>query len=108
MLSALRWERFTQATMKRWLFAALFCACLPAFPGEIHDAAFKGDVERVQALLKQDPGLINAKGELLARTPLHIACLVGGRHLRCMSLPWRASAQGEMVKMSDMRRKWGV
>ena len=47
-----------------------------AFAGPIHDAARKGDVKKVQALLQQDPKAVNEKDNR-GDTPLHVACLHG-------------------------------
>ncbi len=55
--------------------AALACTSL-AYAGPIHDAARKGDVKKVQALLQSDPKLVNDKDNL-GDTPLHVAALHG-------------------------------
>jgi hypothetical protein len=48
-------------------------ACsIPAFCGEIHDAAETGDLAKVKALLKENPALISSKDNF-GKTPLHIA-----------------------------------
>jgi hypothetical protein len=57
------------------LILALYLSA-PAFCGEIHDAAGIGDVQRVAALLKKDPGLILSKNEI-GFTPLHVAAETG-------------------------------
>jgi ankyrin repeat protein len=44
----------------------------PAFCGEIHDAANRGDLEKVQALLRSDPNLVLSKDDE-GFTPLHQA-----------------------------------
>jgi hypothetical protein len=41
-----------------------------AFGGEIHDAARKGDMEKVKALLKGSPDLVFSR-DSTSRTPLH-------------------------------------
>jgi len=54
-----------------------------AFCGEIHDAAMRGDLERVRALLKADPDLVFSKDHTrdsldgYDSTPLHAAALSG-------------------------------
>ncbi len=56
------------------LFA--FAFAVPASCGPIHDAARKGDLAQVQALLKGDPTLISSKDEL-GKTPLAMAAVAG-------------------------------
>lgn len=61
--------------MKKWgkkiiMFVAFFVASTYAWSGEIHDAVRQGDIEKVQALLKQDIKLLNSKDES-GSTPLH-------------------------------------
>jgi ankyrin repeat protein len=58
-----------------FMAAALACASL-AHADPIHDAARKGDVKKVQALLQSDPKLVNEKDNL-GDTPLHVAALHG-------------------------------
>ena len=52
------------------LFTTLLCR--PAFCGEIHDAAKRGDLEKVKALLKDNPNLVFSKDDD-GMTPLHWA-----------------------------------
>ncbi len=47
-----------------------------ALCGPIHDAARKGDVKKIQALLQADPKLV-AEQDNSGDTPLHVACLHG-------------------------------
>lgn len=49
---------------------------LPAFAGEIHDAAIKGDLAKVKALLKEDARLLEAKGDH-EKEPMHWAAQHG-------------------------------
>ncbi len=58
------------------LGAIVLALSLPAFGGEIHDAAVNGDVEKVKALLKDNPSLVASKDDS-GRTPLHRAALIG-------------------------------
>jgi cytohesin len=44
-----------------------------AYCGEIHEAAFDGDLQRVKSLVQADPSLVFSKDEASGRTPLHIA-----------------------------------
>jgi ankyrin repeat protein len=55
--------------------AALACANV-AFAGPIHDAARKGDLKKVQALIQSDPSSVNSKDNM-GDTPLHVAALHG-------------------------------
>jgi len=55
----------------------------PILSEEIHEAAQKGDIEKVQALLKQNPAFVDARDEF-DRTPLHWA--VRGVHFELMRL----------------------
>jgi uncharacterized protein len=57
------------------LLITLVCST-PAFCGEIHDAAKKGDLAKVKALLKDNPDLIAGKDSAGA-TPLHWAVYGG-------------------------------
>ena len=43
-----------------------------AFGGEIHDTANKGDLEKVEALLKANPSLVSSKDDQAGDTPLPI------------------------------------
>jgi ankyrin repeat protein len=55
--------------------AALACSTL-AFAGPIHDAARKGDLKKVQAIVQADPSSVNSKDDM-GDTPLHVAALHG-------------------------------
>ena len=55
--------------------AALACTSI-AFAGPIHDAARKGDLKKVQALIQADPTVVNSK-DAMGDTPLHLAALHG-------------------------------
>jgi len=52
--------------------AAILTLTNPAFGGPIHDAAKAGDLPAVQALLKDNPGLVSSPDKL-GFTPLHWA-----------------------------------
>jgi cytohesin len=60
------------------LLAALFCR--PAFCSEIHDAAEKGDLVRVNALLEDNPALVNSQ-DRMGVTPLYCAADHGFKEL---------------------------
>jgi|HubBroStandDraft_6_1064221.scaffolds.fasta_scaffold759160_1 ankyrin repeat protein len=65
--------------MKTTILSLLLLATLlghPAFCGEIHDAAGSGDLEKVKALLKDNPDLIFSKDNI-GGTPLHQAAFKG-------------------------------
>jgi ankyrin repeat protein len=50
---------------------------IPAFCGEIHDAAKNGGLAKVQALLKGNPDLVFSKDDAYGATPLHWATAFG-------------------------------
>ena len=54
----------------------LLAGSIPAYCGPIHDAARKGDANKIKALLQADPKLV-ADRDKNGDTPLHIACLHG-------------------------------
>jgi len=56
---------------------------VPFWAEEIHEAAQKGDVEKVRELLRQNPALVDARDEF-ERTPLHWA--VRGVHFEVVQL----------------------
>ena len=56
-------------------FIAPFCVAL-AFGGPVHDAARKGDVNKLKTLLQGDPKLVGDRDKL-GDTPLHSAALHG-------------------------------
>jgi len=58
------------------LVALLLAWSLPAFCGEIHDAARHGDLAKVTALLKDNPAIVNQK-DADGGTPLHYATANG-------------------------------
>jgi ankyrin repeat protein/L-ascorbate metabolism protein UlaG (beta-lactamase superfamily) len=60
------------------LLAYLNVFVLPAYAGEIHDAAKSGDLQKVKELLAADPDLVNSK-DSKGFTPLHSAVSKGRR-----------------------------
>jgi len=70
----------------------------PAFGDEIHDAAKNGDLAKVQALLKQNPGLVFSKDHN-GWTPLHHAAEGGHKNV----------AELLLAKEADVNAKneWG-
>jgi ankyrin repeat protein len=61
------------------LFSKLFVALTlssSAFASAIHDAFALGDLEKIKALLRDNPALISSRDNA-AETPLHIAALTG-------------------------------
>lgn len=46
---------------------------IPGFCGPIHDAARAGDLDKVKALIKENPALVASKDEKFGQTALHIA-----------------------------------
>jgi ankyrin repeat protein len=70
-------QPFSPSTYPLAVALSLALICAPfAFAGPIHDAARKGDVKKVQALLAADPKLVNDKDNQ-GDTPLHLAALHG-------------------------------
>lgn len=70
-------KRF-QLTVTRIAVVAVFALFSPvlSFGGPIHDAARKGDANKIKALLQQDPKLVSDK-DTDGDTPLHVAALHG-------------------------------
>jgi ankyrin repeat protein len=71
-------KRFFSARAFRFaafLLAAVVCTSV-AFAGPIHDAARKGDVKKIKALLQSDPKLVSSV-DSRGDTPLHLAALHG-------------------------------
>jgi ankyrin repeat protein len=67
----------TRLTSRFAVFVAAALACTSvAFAGPIHDAARKGDLKKVQALIQADPTLVKSK-DSMGDTPLHVAALHG-------------------------------
>ncbi len=62
--------------------------------GEILDAAKSGDLERVKALLKQNPALILSRDNNGA-TPLHMAALNGNKDIVELLLAYKADANAK-------------
>src|ERR1700722_2943625 len=54
-----------------------FTLSIPAFCGDIHDAAEQGDLAKIKQLLSRNAKLISSKDDG-GRSPLHLAA--GGRH----------------------------
>jgi ankyrin repeat protein len=72
---------FTRPSLRNFSFIGILIAMALLFARQaladpIHDAARKGDVKKVQALLQADPKLVNEKDNL-GDTPLHVAALHG-------------------------------
>jgi len=59
------------------LFVSLAALAIatPGFCGPIHDAARSGDLDKVKALVKEQPDLVSSKDEKYGQTPLHVAAL---------------------------------
>jgi len=63
-------------SIKTLLFTLLFLLASWTWCAEIHDAALKGDLAKVQELLAKDPSLLNAKGRN-EKAPIHWAAQGG-------------------------------
>jgi len=62
-------SRFLYSSISTFSMFAL-AMISPAFCGPIHEAARKGDLPQVRALLRANPELVNSKDENLGATPL--------------------------------------
>jgi ankyrin repeat protein len=101
----------TKASLKR-LTAVLLIVLgwnIPAFCGEIHDAAKAGDLAKVTALLKEHPELVSSKDES-GWTILHWAAIEGHKDIAELLLAKGASVN---AKSNDgrtplhMAAEWG-
>ena len=63
--------------------------CRPVVCGEIHDAAKKGDLERVQTLIKANPDLVSSKDDT-GETPLYKAAASGHKDVAYLLLENKA------------------
>jgi ankyrin repeat protein len=62
------------------VFIVIFAFIANSGSDEIHDAAKEGNLDRVKALVAEDPACVNAK-TAMGTTPLHYACMSGNFHL---------------------------
>jgi ankyrin repeat protein len=67
-----------------------------AFCGEIHDAAKAGDLAKIQALLKDNPDLVNSK-ETNGWTPLHWAAEQGYTNVAVLLLANKADVNAKAI-----------
>jgi hypothetical protein len=67
-------SRFSRSPIPCFVIVtSITLSCItPAYCGEIHDAAKRGDLAKVQELLKDDPVLVSSKDNN-GHTPLHMA-----------------------------------
>ena len=65
-----------------------------AFGGEIHDAASRGDLEKVKALLKTNPELVSSK-DRFGNTPLHRAAMNGRKDVAELLLANKAEVNAK-------------
>jgi ankyrin repeat protein len=62
------------------VFSIMLAWSIPAFCGEIHDAALRGDLAKVKALLKDHPEIVSSKDDN-GVTPLHRAAEYGHKDM---------------------------
>jgi ankyrin repeat protein len=72
---------------------ALACSSL-AFCDEIHDAAQRGDLAKIKALLKDHPHLVFSKDNF-GLTPLHWAALAGHKDVAALLLANKADVNAQ-------------
>ena len=65
-----------------------------AFCGEIHDAAKRGDLAKVKALLKDNPDLVFSKDND-GKTPLHLAAVYGHKDVAELLLANKAEVNAK-------------
>ena len=73
---------------------------IPAFCGEIHKAAANGNLQKVKALLKENPKLVSSKGEFSTGkcgdwTPLHYAAEQGHKDIAKLLLANKADVNAK-------------
>jgi ankyrin repeat protein len=71
-----RFYHFTNLRLAAVILVMLTWSSL-AFCGEFHDAAESGNLEKVKALIKENPGLASSKEDTWGKTPLHYAAMRG-------------------------------
>jgi len=85
--------------MKSFLCAAaIFIFAAAAFCGELQDAAARGDIEKVRALLKANPSAVNSREG--ATTPLHEA--TRGGHFEVVKLLVASGAEVNALNFSKL------
>ena len=70
--------------------------CSLAFCGEIHQAAWDGDLEKVKTLLKDNPDLVFSKDKI-NYTPLHVAALKGHKDVMKFLLASKADVNAKDI-----------
>ena len=65
-----------------------------AFCGEIHNAVKKGDLEKINALLKENPDLASSK-DYGGETPLHWAAIKGNKEVAELLLKYKADVNAK-------------
>jgi ankyrin repeat protein len=88
-------NRFPYSPILRFAIIVLAWS-IPAFCGEIHDAAKSGDLAKIKALLKDNPGLASSK-DLWDLTPLHMAVARSNREVVELLLTYSADVNARDI-----------
>jgi ankyrin repeat protein len=83
--------------LNHFAIVSIFALALsvPAFCGEIHDAAKAGDLAKVKALLKDNPKLVSRKDSHYDYTPLHYAAQAGHKDMAELLLANKADVNAK-------------
>jgi ankyrin repeat protein len=63
--------------------------------GSLHEAAFNGKLEKAEALVKENPGLVNSQDSYAGQTPLHLAVKYGHEDVAELLLANKADVEAK-------------